>query len=116
MNLYTQTTGSCDAACPHPPYNQGSKLCRACPLLETQRTSVRLRSQVGTRTPAMRFAHACTHIPHTRALVTHNTQNLCALIRKVLYAHGVVKEDVYVEKNALELKGQYVGQTSPLVR
>ena len=37
------------------------------------------------------------------------------IIHKVLYAYGVVKEDVYVEKNALQLKGQYVGQTSPRV-
>ena len=77
MYLYTQTTGSCDAACPHPPYNQGSKLCRACPQLETKRTSVRLRSQVGTGTPAMRIAHECTHIPHTHTH-THTHTHICA--------------------------------------
>jgi SpoVK/Ycf46/Vps4 family AAA+-type ATPase len=37
------------------------------------------------------------------------------LLHKVLYAYGVLKEDVFVERNALQLKGEYVGQTTPKV-
>ena len=35
------------------------------------------------------------------------------ILHKVLYAHGVLRDNVFVERNALQLKGQYVGQTSP---
>ena len=35
---------------------------------------------------------------------------------KFLRSYGVLKKDVFVEMNALELKGQYVGWTAPLVQ
>merc|ERR1711937_75296 len=37
------------------------------------------------------------------------------LMFRTLYAHGVLKKDVFIEKNALELKGQYTGQTAPKI-
>ena len=37
------------------------------------------------------------------------------LLHRVLYTHGVLREDTFVEKNALELKGAYVGHTTPNV-
>ena len=37
------------------------------------------------------------------------------IFHRVLYTHGVVRSDSFVEKNALELKGAYVGQTTPRV-
>ena len=37
------------------------------------------------------------------------------ILHRVLYACGVLREDNFIEKNALQLKGQYIGQTSPLV-
>ena len=37
------------------------------------------------------------------------------ILHRVLYAFGVLKEDTFVERNALALKGEYVGQTSPKV-
>ena len=37
------------------------------------------------------------------------------IVHKVLHAYGVVKEDTFIERNGLQLKGQYVGQTSPKV-
>lgn len=37
------------------------------------------------------------------------------LIAKYLHAHGVLPRDAFVERNALMLKGQFVGQTAPSV-
>lgn len=37
------------------------------------------------------------------------------LIGRYLYAHGVLPRDAFVERNALALKGQFVGQTAPTV-
>jgi len=34
---------------------------------------------------------------------------------RFLRAHGILKRDAFVEKNALELKGRYIGQTAPNV-
>merc|ERR1719261_1103697 len=38
------------------------------------------------------------------------------LLFKFLRAYGVLSKDTFVEKNALELKGEYVGQTGPKVK
>merc|ERR1712110_191495 len=38
------------------------------------------------------------------------------LLAKLLRAHGVLKKDVFVERNALELKGEFCGQTAPKIR
>merc|ERR1719160_527236 len=38
------------------------------------------------------------------------------LMCKLLRAHGVLKSDVFIERNALELKGEYCGQTAPKIR
>jgi len=38
------------------------------------------------------------------------------LLFRFLRAHGVLKRDVFVERNALELKGEYCGQTAPKIR
>lgn len=38
------------------------------------------------------------------------------LLAKLLRAHGVLKKDVFIERNALELKGEYCGQTAPKIR
>ena len=38
------------------------------------------------------------------------------LLFRFLHAYGILPRDVFVEKNALELKGQYVGQTTPQVK
>ena len=40
---------------------------------------------------------------------------LARLIKRFLLAYGVLKKDVFIEANALELKGEYVGQTAPRV-
>ena len=37
-------------------------------------------------------------------------------IAKYLHAFGVLPTDRVVERNGLELKGQYVGQTAPVVK
>lgn len=37
------------------------------------------------------------------------------LIGRYLYAHGILPRDIFVERNALALKGQFVGQTAPTV-
>ena len=37
------------------------------------------------------------------------------LMFRFLRAHGILKRDAFVEKNALELKGRYIGQTAPNV-
>jgi AAA+ superfamily predicted ATPase len=36
-------------------------------------------------------------------------------IARYLHAHGILPRDAFVERNALVLKGQYVGQTAPTV-
>jgi hypothetical protein len=38
------------------------------------------------------------------------------LLFRFLHAYGILPRDVFVEKNALELKGQYLGQTAPRVK
>jgi SpoVK/Ycf46/Vps4 family AAA+-type ATPase/DNA polymerase III delta prime subunit len=38
------------------------------------------------------------------------------VLHKILHTHGVVREDTFVERNALELKGQFIGQTAPKVQ
>merc|ERR1719158_965679 len=38
------------------------------------------------------------------------------LLSRFLRAHGVLKRDVFIERNALELKGEYCGQTAPKIR
>merc|ERR1719158_1455208 len=38
------------------------------------------------------------------------------LFCKLLRAHGVLKRDVFIERNALELKGEYCGQTAPKIK
>ena len=40
---------------------------------------------------------------------------LARLIHKFLRAYDVLKKDTFVEMNALELKGEYVGHTAPKV-
>jgi len=37
------------------------------------------------------------------------------LIARYLHAHGVLPRDAFIERNALVLKGQFVGQTAPTV-
>merc|ERR1719420_2097952 len=38
------------------------------------------------------------------------------LMFKTLLAHGVLKKDVFIERNALELKGKYCGHTAPKIK
>merc|ERR1719183_119029 len=38
------------------------------------------------------------------------------LMFRTLRAHGVLKRDVFIERNALELKGKYCGHTAPKIR
>merc|ERR1719171_2314250 len=38
------------------------------------------------------------------------------LLFRSLRAHGVLKKGVFVERNALELKGEYCGQTAPKIK
>merc|ERR1719191_853547 len=38
------------------------------------------------------------------------------LMFKMLRAYGVLTKDVFIERNVLELKGQYCGQTAPKVK
>merc|ERR1719401_1544228 len=38
------------------------------------------------------------------------------LLFRYLRAHGVLKKDVFIERNALELKGEYCGQTAPKIK
>jgi len=38
------------------------------------------------------------------------------LLFRSLRAHGVLKKDVFIERNALELKGEYCGQTAPKIK
>jgi len=37
------------------------------------------------------------------------------LLFRILRTHGVLKKDLFVERNALQLKGQYCGQTAPKI-
>jgi len=39
-----------------------------------------------------------------------------SLMFRTLRAHGVLKKDVFIERNALELKGEYCGQTAPRIK
>ena len=45
----------------------------------------------------------------------HYGRKVARLIGRYLYAHGILPRDIFVERNALALKGQYVGQTAPTV-
>ena len=38
------------------------------------------------------------------------------LLHRFMYAHGILQNNAFVERNALELKGQYVGDTAPKVK
>ena len=38
------------------------------------------------------------------------------LLHKFLYTYGVLRKDNFVERNGLDLKGQFVGQTGPAVK
>merc|ERR1712137_258682 len=38
------------------------------------------------------------------------------LLFRFLRVHGVLKKDVFIERNALELKGEYCGQTAPKIK
>ena len=38
------------------------------------------------------------------------------LLHRFMYAHGILRKNAFVERNALELKGQYVGDTAPKVK
>merc|ERR1719299_351925 len=38
------------------------------------------------------------------------------LMFRTLRAHGVLTKDVFIERNALELKGEYCGQTAPRIK
>ena len=42
--------------------------------------------------------------------------SIARLVAKFLHAHGVTKRDRFVERNGLDLKGKYVGQTSATVK
>ena len=41
---------------------------------------------------------------------------LARLMGKFLHAYGVLPKDTFTERNALQLKGRYVGHTGPMVR
>ena len=41
---------------------------------------------------------------------------IARLLHRWLFAHGILPRDQFVEKNALELKGAFLGQTAPTVR
>ena len=41
---------------------------------------------------------------------------LARLYARFMYAYGVLPRDTFIEKNGLEMKGQYVGHTAPTVK
>ena len=41
---------------------------------------------------------------------------LARILHKIMYSFGIIRNDVFIEKNALELKGTHCGQTAPKVQ
>ena len=41
---------------------------------------------------------------------------LARILHKIMYAWGIIRKNVFVEKNALDLKGTHCGQTAPKVQ
>ena len=78
--------------------------------LELVRSSIDLANISGKRSGLKR----CYNLVLTGKPGTGKT-TFARLVHKFLKAHGVLTGE-FVEKNALELKGEYVGSTTPLVK
>merc|ERR1719163_470309 len=80
-------------------------------LFASLRTKVRFVERGGSR----KVLASCLNLRLVGSPGTGKTT--CArLLQKFLVAYGLVPRDVMVETNALQLKGQYLGQTAPKVR
>ncbi len=58
--------------------------------------------------------NTCMHLILTGSPGTGKT-TLARLLHKILYGVGILRKNVFIERNATQLKGQYVGQTTPKV-
>jgi SpoVK/Ycf46/Vps4 family AAA+-type ATPase len=63
----------------------------------------------------VKVLQTCLNLVLTGAPGTGKT-TLARLFARFMYAYGVLPRDTFVEKNGLEMKGQYVGHTAPTVK
>jgi SpoVK/Ycf46/Vps4 family AAA+-type ATPase len=78
---------------------------------EQLKNKVRLVDKTGDRT----ILKTCMHMIITGNPGTGKT-TFTRLLFRFLHAYGILSKDVFVEKNGLELKGQYIGDTGPKVK
>jgi SpoVK/Ycf46/Vps4 family AAA+-type ATPase len=77
---------------------------------KTLKNKVWLADQTGDRS----VLKTCMHMIITGNPGTGKT-TFTRLLFRFLYAYGILSNNTFVEKNGLELKGQYLGQTAPMV-
>jgi SpoVK/Ycf46/Vps4 family AAA+-type ATPase len=77
---------------------------------KTLKNKVWLADQTGDRSALK----TCMHMVITGNPGTGKT-TFTRLLFRFLYAYGILTKDTFVEKNGLELKGQYIGDTAPKV-
>jgi SpoVK/Ycf46/Vps4 family AAA+-type ATPase len=63
----------------------------------------------------VKVLQTCLNLVLTGSPGTGKT-TLARLFARFMYAYGVLPRDTFVERNGLEMKGQYVGHTAPTVK